>query len=323
MKQRSPSPPKTTKRQTSRHVFTLKNVSTVKLDIKYGILTKESLNSGLNLLDSATSSQLDITVPPNRTPIAELSHITFVDENKNEHKCTISMINFDSQKQYYCFWCKHPFMDSPIGCPIRHIPNEVVKTYYSEISQETRIIKGTATKNEIIESKNRFSPSVAYIEINQSKQQQETKQESKQETKQEIKQQETKQEGNQEEENQEKLEQKSVEKKKYTYTLTPSMGECFETDGIFCSFNCCKSFIMDNRKNPLYSQSISLLLKLYEHIHGTRSVTIHSAPHWKMLKEFGGNLTISEFRNSFMKLNYNYHGMYRPVKHLFEEKIIL
>lgn len=77
----------------------------------------------------------------------------------------------------------------------------------------------------------------------------------------------------------------------------------YETDGIFCSFNCCISFIQDNPKNPLYSFSQSLLSKVYLDIFGKVPENIVPAPHWRMLKSYGGSLTIQEFRENSMRLD--------------------
>ena len=49
--------------------------------------------------------------------------------------------------------------------------------------------------------------------------------------------------------------------------------------------------------------------------------TINPAPSWKLLKEYGGHMDITTFRNSFNKIMYESHGMFKPVGHLFEEKI--
>lgn len=103
--------------------------------------------------------------------------------------------------------------------------------------------------------------------------------------------------------------------------------EYYETDGIFCSFNCCKAYIKDNKHNNLYEHSEFLLYKMYNDMMGTKNIMINSAPHWKLLKEYGGNLQISDFRAQFNKIQYRYHGVlhdsdiFKPVGTLFEEKI--
>jgi hypothetical protein len=124
-------------------------------------------------------------------------------------------------------------------------------------------------------------------------------------------------------------------KKKFIFTsltdkintnLNINKEEYYQTDGIFCSFNCCKAFIKDNKHNRLYEQSEFLLNKIYNDISGSRNININEAPHWRMLEEYGGNLTINQFRENFNKISYEYHGIiksdiFKPIGILFEEKI--
>jgi hypothetical protein len=103
--------------------------------------------------------------------------------------------------------------------------------------------------------------------------------------------------------------------------------EYYQTDGVFCSFNCCKSFIKDNKHNRLYEQSEFLLIKMYNDVLSSKNMNINEAPHWRLLEEYGGNLTINQFRENFNKVSYEYHGiiknenLYRSIALLFEEKI--
>lgn len=84
----------------------------------------------------------------------------------------------------------------------------------------------------------------------------------------------------------------------------------YQTDGIFCSFNCCMAFINcpENKKNPLYRYSETLLLKMFLDINPDESLEIMPAPHWRNLIDFGGTLTIEQFRDSFNKVLYVEHG---------------
>ena len=101
----------------------------------------------------------------------------------------------------------------------------------------------------------------------------------------------------------------------------------YETDGIFCSFNCCHAFILDNKKNHIYKDSLMLLTKIYHDLFKS-NFTITPAPHWRNLSDFGGNLSISEFRSSFNKINYidlnqsiiNFPKQY-PIGYIYEERI--
>ena len=103
--------------------------------------------------------------------------------------------------------------------------------------------------------------------------------------------------------------------------------EFYETDGIFCSFNCCKAYIKDNKHNTLYEHSEFLLSKLYFDMIGSKNIFINPAPHWRLLTEYGGKLSINQFRDNFNKNKYEYHGIlkdndiFKPIANLYEEKI--
>ena len=107
-------------------------------------------------------------------------------------------------------------------------------------------------------------------------------------------------------------------------------NDYYETDGCFCSFNCCMAFIQDNTHNSLYVNSKYLLMKMYAEIFSqTKLSKIQPAPSWKLLKVYGGFMGITEFRNSFGHYIY-IDNQYRisslpktiPIGHVFEEHII-
>jgi hypothetical protein len=109
--------------------------------------------------------------------------------------------------------------------------------------------------------------------------------------------------------------------------------EFYESDGVFCSFNCCNAFIKDNKHCKLYNNSETLLAEIYKNMFGKEHI-IESAPHWRLLDVYGGHLTIEQFRNSFNKVDYEYHGinrntqikkpvMFKPIASLYEEHIKL
>jgi hypothetical protein len=83
--------------------------------------------------------------------------------------------------------------------------------------------------------------------------------------------------------------------------------ETFICEGSFCSFNCIKAYIEDkNHYNMKYRESISLTILYYSKIFNlTISYSnIFTAPHWSLLKNYGGNLSIEEFRNEFQRIEY-------------------
>jgi hypothetical protein len=81
--------------------------------------------------------------------------------------------------------------------------------------------------------------------------------------------------------------------------------DLFETEGYFCSFPCCKAYIISQRGNIKYKESSSLLSLLFITFYGSqKSLPTITAPSWKLLKEYGGHLSIQEFRSSFGQLEY-------------------
>lgn len=105
----------------------------------------------------------------------------------------------------------------------------------------------------------------------------------------------------------------------------------FVTDGIFCSFNCCVAFIQENSNNPFYTKSLSLLHKIYYQLFQVEQ-KILPAPNWRLLKPYGGVLSIQEFRKGFYKVEYIDNSDYvvpskipifKSIGMVFEKKIKL
>lgn len=100
----------------------------------------------------------------------------------------------------------------------------------------------------------------------------------------------------------------------------------YETDGIFCSFNCVLAYIDDNKINTLYKNSKHLLKKIYFDLFETIPENLKPAPSWKLLKTFGGHLSIADYRKSFNQIEYIDKGKlvniikFKPIGNLYEEK---
>jgi hypothetical protein len=96
-------------------------------------------------------------------------------------------------------------------------------------------------------------------------------------------------------------------------------NDYYESDGIFCDLSCALAFVRDNKKNPLYAESELL-------IHRIAGKKVEPAPHWRLLKEYGGILDIKEFRDSFHHTEFQPFGVcakpfFQSVAHTFESKI--
>lgn len=275
-------------KKSSKYSFTMKNVNLVKIYQKYGFTLPHAVS-------------YDETHAENTTKLSELNpdrsipeFISFLDESKRPHLCIVSMIDFRSKKnimllKYHCYWCRNPFDNIPIGCPIKYVSSQVEKKYHSRISRDVYTISENITKKKRVKIETEKS---RLAKVGESRDSSEISSEQAEADKLEIKE-----------------------------------GEYYETDGIFCSFNCCKSWIRDNKHNKLYVHSETLLTKLYNDIMGTKMVIINPAPHWRLLEHYGGNLNIIKFREGFNKIDYEYHGhtkqipRFAPIGFMYEEKL--
>ena len=274
------------KRKSNKYVFTLKDVIIDKLDDKYGIKIISNLNYNDNIPNN-TTKLIDINLDK------PIEMISFLDESKKIYQCNISMIDFNTGKElenikYNCFWCHHLFSSYPIGCPIQYISNKATKKYHSEITKSMYTIKENITreKTKRIEQTTHI-PFIFSL----------------------------------------------FAEKKSDNKYDVEKNEFYFTDGIFCSFNCTKAFIKDNKHNSLYDYSEILLTKLFNYIMqlentniDTKKIIIIPAPHWRLLQQYGGHLSINKFRENFNKVNFNFHGIlnkdiFKPIGHLYEEKI--
>jgi hypothetical protein len=251
----------------SKEQFSINDLDLDNIHGKYGIK-----------IDNTGNEEENTFITNNTTKITELSKdkgtpdiISFLDEAKKAHHCQLSMIDFNSGMdisllRYNCFWCRHPFDTMPIGCPIKYIPSQIEKKYYSQISRDFYTIKENITENK----RNKLK----------------------------------------EDEN-----------------VSINTCEYYETDGVFCSFNCCKSYIDSNKHDHMYNISNMLLIKMYNKTMNATNKSISPAPHWRILEQYGGELNIIKFRESFNKIEYSYHGLTRyipkfsPISTLYEENI--
>ncbi len=99
--------------------------------------------------------------------------------------------------------------------------------------------------------------------------------------------------------------------------------EYYETYGMFCSFNCVLAFIKDNKHNSFYMESENLLINMLHDMTGNIARLI-PAPHWTLLSDYGGTMTIDDFRDSFNKIEYISSNIHiSPLGMVFEKKSYL
>ena len=225
------------------YTFVLKNVSIQKINETYGIDIPDIVNVKRSRKTEKRKTTTKLSDLDKRTT----NLVTFLDETKCEHVSKISSIDFS--RKYNCFWCKHSFANTPIGCPIKYFSPRAAKKYTSKTTNNVYHISENVTKHRLHNSND-----------------------------------------------------DSVEL---------SDEEYYETDGVFCSFNCCKAWIDDNKHDCKYNLSNMLLLKLYRTLVKERINLITPAPHWRLLREYGGDMSIEQFRESFNKVEHKFSGEIR------------
>lgn len=195
------------------------------------------------------------------TKISDILELETTDETKKNMVCQISTIDYLNREKFYnCYWCRNPFDEFKLGCPIKWVPSNAVKTYYSEVSKDNYAIRENVT-NKKSKSKTKSK---------------------------DIK----------------------IEEKAY-----------YETDGCFCSFNCIKAFIIDNKHDLLYKDSLNMLSKMYYDIFSSYDI-IKPSPSYRLLKEYGGHLTIDEYRTGLSNVKYDYKGIVmHSIGKLYEKQI--
>jgi hypothetical protein len=88
-------------------------------------------------------------------------------------------------------------------------------------------------------------------------------------------------------------------------------NDTFFCIGNFCSFNCIKKYNLELNDHLIWKRD-SLINLFYYKIHKNYK-EITPAPHWMILKEYGGCLTIEEFRNNFIINSKEYIILHPPL----------
>jgi hypothetical protein len=93
----------------------------------------------------------------------------------------------------------------------------------------------------------------------------------------------------------------------------------YETDGVFCSPECCLAFINNEKSKAGGSKYIDSERLLHSMLDLTQRIL--PANHYRLLEKYGGKLTIEQFRNNNKSVKYEYHGTTVLISHLFEKKL--
>ena len=98
------------------------------------------------------------------------------------------------------------------------------------------------------------------------------------------------------------------------------MKNKYITYGIFCSYNCTMAYIFDkNLINPW--EQFSLLKLLYKESNLNSNCEIKCAPPKEILKEFGGSVSIEDYRKSFICNDIEYRYLTPPIVSIISQII--
>lgn len=185
---------------------------------------------------------------------------------------------------YYCFWDHHPLGPANrISCPVEYIFSQAVRSYFSEVSKNKYTIRENLTNKSALKLRpHRLSEKAAGVLR--------------------------------------KLVECNDAKNNFD-VMDLLANDFYLTDAVFCSYNCCLAFILENFRNPLYKESEQLLYKMYYDAFGI-SEKITPSNHYRTLAVYGGKVSIGKFRQNLESIEYSPQGLIkmRPIAHLYEEK---
>jgi hypothetical protein len=72
----------------------------------------------------------------------------------------------------------------------------------------------------------------------------------------------------------------------------------FETEGVVCSWECMKNYILENSKSSLYKDSINLMHLLHGMLTGGKELNCNRGASWRVLKEWGGHIDSKNYNDS-------------------------
>lgn len=102
----------------------------------------------------------------------------------------------------------------------------------------------------------------------------------------------------------------------------------YYTDGLFCCFNCIKAYITEHGENDSkYEDSTRLLAMMaWDNKESGKSsaepVTINPSPPWRFLSQYGGHVTIQQYKEMIDRMIYKEKGIVQlqPIVTLYEEE---
>jgi len=149
--------------KSKKSIFTLTSINLNKINEKYSISINFEDESQAKIKTTKLTDLEKNAVNKN------IETFSFLDESKKTHKCILSMIDFSSRQNvkelnYNCFWDRNPIDGEPIGCPINYIPKQIQKTFFSQTSKDTYLIRENVMPESKIEDENIITINEDYYE---------------------------------------------------------------------------------------------------------------------------------------------------------------
>lgn len=96
----------------------------------------------------------------------------------------------------------------------------------------------------------------------------------------------------------------------------------YATNGLFCSFNCIKAFVLETKDQVKYKNSIQYLAQMYCDMYNIEPIVIKPSPPWEFLTKFGGYMSENQYRDHIGKYTYVIKGVIQkyPITTLYEEQ---
>ena len=191
--------------------------------------------------------------------------------------------------QIRCHWDHHTFdnaQSNHVVCPLNYTPKQVAIKGQNEINTRIGEVNSATTINSFIIKEN--IPKCKDI-------------------------------NNLEDKSASKLIPSAVKYNSNIKNLIEVTAGYYETDGVFCSPECCLAFVNNEKSKAGGSKYIDSERLLHSMLGLTQRIL--PANHYRLLKQYGGKLTIEQFRNNNKSVKYEYHGTTVLISHLFEKKL--
>lgn len=135
--------------ETKKRNFILKNINIEEVNNKYSLNIISNLSKEVKDDDKKTKIK-DVI-------FNEVEHsVSFLDENKKDIKCIVTMVDFQNNElpeytDIKCFWCRYNFITKPIGCPVKYINTIIEKSYISHITKDKYYMRENISSTKLDE----------------------------------------------------------------------------------------------------------------------------------------------------------------------------